>query len=466
MFYICVDKNKKVMNITQAIIAAVLLLPAQIQAADTLQTTVAAKPASWTLRSCIDYAKQNNVTVRKNKVNAQSARLDLANAKAGRLPTVSASTSQQGSYAPFRKTSAVVNGSQVMSTGSKWTYSGNYGLEASMPVFDGGTTKNNIKLAEINTQIADLTADASMLTIEEQITNLYVQILYAKETVNEDEEQIKLSETNLARTQEFYRNGLLAQADVSQIESQLATDRYQKVADETTLNQYRLQLKQLLEISDDENFDIATTSIDGDVLAMLPATSQVYNTALALRPEIQAGKLAMQKSDLDVKIAKAAWYPTVRLNAGLNATNMSGNGNLMTQLKQNWNNFVSVSVSIPIYDGGKTKNNIAKARLEKQSYYLDLLETQKSLWNTIDTYRMNAYNAQQRYVAAKENANYARTSYELTSEQYRLGLKNILELTTGKTNLATANQKMLQAKYTELLNAAMLKYYMGDTINL
>ncbi len=297
------------MNITQAIIAAALLLPAQIQAADTLQTTVAAKPASWTLRSCIDYAKQNNVTVRKNKVNAQSARLDLANAKAGRLPTVSASTSQQGSYAPFRKTSAVVNGSQVMSTGSKWTYSGNYGLEASMPVFDGGTTKNNIKLAEINSQIADLTADASMLTIEEQITNLYVQILYAKETVNEDEEQIKLSETNLARTQEFYRNGLLAQADVSQIESQLATDRYQKVADETTLNQYRLQLKQLLEISDDEKFDIATTSIDGDVLAMLPATSQVYNTALALRPEIQAGKLAMQKSDLDVKIAKAAWYP-------------------------------------------------------------------------------------------------------------------------------------------------------------
>ena len=74
MFYICIDKNKKVMNITQAIIAAALLLPAQIQAADTLQTTLAAKPASWTLRSCIDYAKQNNVTVRKNKIGRASCR--------------------------------------------------------------------------------------------------------------------------------------------------------------------------------------------------------------------------------------------------------------------------------------------------------------------------------------------------------------------------------------------------------
>lgn len=271
---------------------------------------------------------------------------------------------------------------------------------------------------------------------------------------------------NLERTQQFYKNGLLAQADVSQIESQLATDKYQKVADETTLNQYKLQLKQLLEISDDENFDIASNGVDGDVLAMLPTTTDVYNAALALRPEIQANKLAMQKSDLDVKIAKAAWYPSINLNAGLNSTNMSGSGNLFTQLKKNWNNFVGLSVSVPIYDGGKTKNNIAKARLEKESYYLDLLDAQKSLWNTIDTYHMNAYNAQQRYVAAKENAKYAQTSYDLTSEQYRLGLKNILELTTGKTNLESANQQMLQAKYTELLNAAMLKYYKGETIDL
>lgn len=434
------------------------------QAQDT--TTTTAKPQTWTLRACIDYAKAQNVTVRKNKVSVQSAAIDLADARAEKLPTVSFSTNQQYSNRPFQSKSQKVIGEQVVTTSSKNSYSGNYAVNASMPLYDGGKIKNTVKLKEINSQIAELTVEQSELNIEEQITKMYVQILYARETIKQDEEQIALAETQLKRAQALFKSGLLNKADVSQLESQLATDKYQKVADQTTLDDYKLQLKQLLELDGDEAFDIPEQNLDGDVLAPLPNKSDVYATALTLRPEIRAQQLAMGKSDIDVKIAKASMLPTVNLSAGVSTNNTTGNGNMFTQLKDSWNNGIGVTVSVPIFDHGKTKNAIAKAKLEKETSYLELLDNQKTLWKTIESYWLNANSAQQRYVAAKEKVKYAKTSYELTSEQFRLGLKNILELVTDKTTLVTSQQQMTQAKYTELLNAAMLKYYNGETINL
>jgi len=95
-----------------------------------------------------------------------------------------------------------------------------------------------------------------------------------------------------------------------------------------------------------------------------------------------------------------------------------------------------------------------------------MVETQKNLWKTIENYWLQARSNQQRYIAAQENVDYCRESFNLTSEQFRLGLKNIVELTQDKTNLSTAIQQMLQAKYEALLSMALLKYYNGEGIEL
>lgn len=446
-----------------AALLAVLSL-GNMQAQDS--ATVAQRPTSWTLRNCIDWAKQQNLTVRRNRISAGQAQIDLKDAKSAWLPTVSFSTNQNVTNRPFQESQSVVNGSTVVKTSHKTSYTGNYGLQASMPLYDGGQTKNNIKLQEINSQIADLTVEQSELNIEEQITQLYVQILYAKETIKQDEAQIALSEEQVKRAQVMCETGLLNKVEVSQLQSQLATDKYQKVADETTLSDYKLQLKQLLEIDGDEDFDIASENVDGDVLAPLPTKNDVFAAAVANRPEIKAQKLAMDRSDVNVKIAKAGMLPSVSLNAGVSTLGMSSNGNMFDQFKDQWANAIGVTVSIPIFDHSKTKNAVARARLDKESSYLQLLEQQKKLWKTIETYWLQANSAQQRYVAAKENSDYAKKSYDLTSEQFKEGLKNIVELTTDKTNYITSLQKVTQAKYTELLNAAMLKYYKGETIEL
>jgi outer membrane protein len=282
--------------------------------------------------------------------------------------------------------------------------------------------------------------------------------------VKHDDELIALSETQLEQARARKQAGLLNKADVSQFESQLAQDKFQKVADETTLEGFKLQLKQLMELDGDEVLLLADSVLEGNVLAELPNKQQVYEYAIGNRPELKAQQLAMDRTYINEDIAKAGNKPVIYANAGISTTNSSGNGNMFTQLKNQWSNGIGVTLSIPIWDHGKTKHAVARARLERENTYLDMVETQKNLWKTIENYWLQAHNNQQRYIAAKEKVDYCRESYNLTSEQFRLGMKNIIELTQDKTNLSTAIQQMLRAKYEALLNMSLLKYYKGETI--
>lgn len=451
-------------TIGRFLVTACLALVAAGTSAQTA-TKAAETPYTWTLQECIDWAKKQNISVQRNKVNVRSSQVALQDAKANRLPTVNFSTSQYVSNRPFQESYSGVIGTEVVSFSNKNSYSGNYSVDASMNLYNGGQTKNNIRLAEINSQIAELQVLASELNIEEQITQLYVQILYSQDAVEHDDELIALAQSQLEQARARKQAGLLNKADVSQFESQLAQNKYQKVADETTLDSYRLQLKQLMELDGDENLQLADPQLTGNVLADLPDKQTVFQNAVASRPELKAHQLAMDRTYIDEEIAKAGKKPVINASAGISTTNSSGNGNMFTQLKNQWNNGIGVSMIIPIWDHGKTKNAVARARLERESAYLDMVETQKNLWKTIENYWLQARNNQQRYVAAKEKADYCRESYDLTSEQFRLGLKNIVELTQDETNLSTAIQQMLQAKYEALLNIALLKYYNGEGIN-
>ena len=451
-------------TIGRFLVTACLALVAAGTSAQTA-TEAAETPYTWTLQECIDWAKKQNITVQRNKVNVRSSQVALQDAKANRLPTVNFSTSQYVSNRPFQESYSGVIGTEVVAFSNKNSYSGNYSVDASMNLYNGGQTKNNIRLAEINSQIAELQVLASELNIEEQITQLYVQILYSQDAVEHDDELIALAQSQLEQARARKQAGLLNKADVSQFESQLAQNKYQKVADETTLDGYRLQLKQLMELDGDENLQLADPQLTGNVLADLPDKQTVFQNAVASRPELKAHQLAMDRTYIDEEIAKAGKKPVINASAGISTTNSTGNGNMFTQLKNQWNNGIGVSMIIPIWDHGKTKNAVARARLERESAYLDMVETQKNLWKTIENYWLQARNNQQRYVAAKEKADYCRESYDLTSEQFRLGLKNIVELTQDETNLSTAIQQMLQAKYEALLNIALLKYYNGEGIN-
>ena len=229
---------------------------------------------------------------------------------------------------------------------------------------------------------------------------------------------------------------------------------------------YKLQLKQLLEITDETSFDVAIPEIsDPQVLSVIPSLQSVYEQALMQRPEIERSRLAIKSSDVSLNIAKAGWMPSVNLNGGIStSTNSLSNDTWGSQFKSNVNTSLGVGVSVPIYDGRSTKTAVNKAKIQQLQAQLDLADQQKTLYADIQQYWLNALTNQEKYKAASSSVESAQQSYELLSEQFRLGLKNIVELMKGKDNLLTAQQNQLQSKYQTVYNKQMLDFYQTGEI--
>ena len=348
------------------------------------------------------------------------------------------------------------------------SYNGSYGINANWTVWNGNRNTNTIKQNKLTEKMAELGIEQQANTIQEQIAQLYVQILYETEAVKVCREIIKSSMMQRDRAKTMVEVGSLARVDLVQLEAQVSQDEYSLVQAQSQLANYKLQLKQLLEIHDDEAFEIAVPEVtDAKVLSVLPNEQAVYNAALESRPEIQSSKLNIESSELAIHTARAGYKPTVSMTAGIGSNNSSGqHTDFFKQVKNNMNNSLGLSISVPILDNHQTRTNIRKAKYALQTSELNLQEQQKQLYSTIENYWLNATTSQQQFIYAKNNVKSMQESYDLISEQFNLGLKNIVELTTGKNNLLQAEQQMLQTKYTALLNSAMLNFYAGEKIKL
>lgn len=422
----------------------------------------------WTLQDCIDYALEQNITLRKSRISAESTAVDVKTAKAALFPSLSFSTSQNMVNRPYQETSSVVSGSEIISNNSKTSYNGNYGLNAQWTVYNGSKRLKTIEQEKLNNRAAELDVATSENSIEEMITQTYVQILYAAESVTVNESTLDLSQAQYNRGKELFAAGSISKADLAQLEAQVSSDRYQLVTAQASLQDYKLQLKQILELDGEEEMNLYLPVLeDNRVLSPLPAKTDVYHAALALRPEIEANRLSVQASELGIDIARAGYMPSISLSAGIGTTNTSGSDfTFAQQVKNGWNNSIGLSVSVPIFNNRQTKSAVQKAKLQRETSLLNLLDEQKTLYKTIEGLWLDANTAQQRYVAAQEKLRSTQTSYELISEQFNMGMKNTVELLTEKNNLLSAQQETLQAKYMSILNAQLLKFYQDETIQL
>lgn len=428
----------------------------------------AQQPVQWTLQNCIDYALQQNITLRKNRINAESTAVDVMTAKAALFPSLSFSTSQNMVNRPYQESSSYISGSEVLKSSNKTSYNGNYGLNAQWTVYNGSKRLKTIEQEKLNNRAAELDIATSENNIEESITQVYIQILYAAESVKVNESTLAVSEAQRDRGKELLAAGSISKADLAQLESQVSTDRYQIVTAQATLQNYKLQLKQLLELDGEEEMNLYLPFLnDSNVLSPLPTKTDVYATALSLRPEIESGKLNLQASELSIGIARAGYMPSISLSAGIGTNNTSGSDFTFTQqVKNGWNNSIGLSVSVPIFNNRQTKSAVQKAKLQRETSMLNLLDQQKTLYKAIEGLWLDANSAQQRYTAAQEKLHSTLTSYELINEQFNLGMKNTVELLTEKNNLLSARQELLQAKYMAIMNTQLLKFYQGKKINL
>lgn len=448
-------------QISSILLSCLLLLPAGMKAGEDA-------PKQWTLRDCIDYALEHNITIQRNRLNVESAQEDVKTAQADFLPSLNGNISQRIVNRPNSASGTIISGDNITTSESKTSYNGSYGIDANWTVYNGSKRVNTVKQQKLNNRIAELNVNESENSIEENITQLYVQILYSAEAVKVNRSTLEVSRQQYERGRELFNVGSIASSDLAQLEAQVSSDNYQLVTSEATLQDYKLQLKQLLELDGDVEMDLYLPQLDdSSVLTPLPAKDDVYNTALGLRPEIEAGKLNIEASDLSIKMARAGYLPSLNLSAGIGSTNANGNDfSFSEQVKRNWNNSLGLTLSIPLFDKRQTKSAVNKAKLQKQTSQLNLLDEQKNLYKTIENLWLAANSAQQQYVAASQKLTSTETSYALVSEQFNVGMKNTVELLTEKNNLLSAQQETLQAKYTAILNAGLLRFYQGEEIQL
>lgn len=421
----------------------------------------------WTLKECVDYAMQNNITLKKARLSAESAQEDVKGAQGALWPTLSASTNQSVGYRPWQDngTTTVTNG-QVNTKINKSYYNGSYGLNASWTLWNGNKKTNTVRLNKLSAEQAALETEVTANSIQEQIAQLYVQILYLTEAVKVSEASLETSRKNEERGREMVNVGKMSKADLAQLSSQRSTDEYNIVNARTQVQNYKLQLKQLLEITGNQEFDIvipATT--DEQALATVPALMTVYEQALATRPEIQSAEMAVKSSDINIDIAKAGRMPTVSLQASASAnTNSLTNKGWGDQMKSNFNSGAGVSVSVPLFDQRQTKTNVNKARIQRENNLLALQDQRKQLYQTIENYWLDATTNQEKFRAAQAAEQSEKQSYDLLQEKFDVGLTNIVELMTGKDRLMAAAQNSLQSKYMTILNLQMLRFYQGTPV--
>lgn len=436
-------------------LALLALLPATVEARE------------WTLQDCISYALQNNISLQKSRIQHLSALEDVKQSKAELLPSLSASTSQNVSYNPWPETgSYMIAGDKVQTNVDKVYYNGSYSVMGNWTVWNGNRNRNQLKLNQLTADQAAMDSATTANSIQEQITQLFVQILYSKEAVEVSKATLETSKKNEERGKEFVKVGSMSKADLAQLTAQRAQDEYAVVQAESNLRDYKRQLKQLLQITDQDDFDVvADAPTDEAALQAIPGVASVYEAALGIRPEIKNAKMGIESSDLQVKIAKAQRMPTIGLNAGVSTNTTSMNDNSWgTQLKNNFALGGGVSVSIPIFDNRSAKTAVNKAILSKQTYELDLKDKQTTLYSTIENYWLQAVNNQAQFKSARVSTESAQESYDLLSEQFRQNLKNTIELMNGKDALLKARQSELQAKYLAILNINMLKFYQSGTL--
>ena len=423
----------------------------------------------WNLKDCIDYALTHSLKIQQNKASEQTAAIGVLQAKAGLLPSLNASMNQGVTYRPFQESGGnFVNGGIASNAADKATQSGSYGINASWTLWNGGKNRLNVQNSELEQQMASYATTATVNSIQEQIAQLYVQILYMQEALKVNTQLLKQDSIVYARGEQMVKEKQMSKADLAQLGAQVSSGRYNVVNVKTQIENYKTQLKQLLEIDNNADIDIADVEVgDESVLSAIPAKNSVYAAALDKRPEIKKSLASIEQSKLATKIAQAGYMPTVSLTGGVGDSHLTGTQtSYAKQMKTNFNATLGVSVSIPIFDNRQNKSAVEKARVQEVTSQLDLLENQKQLYSTVENYWLNATNNQEKYKAAKDNVEALQTSYDLIQEQFRLGLKNISDLLTSRANLLSAKQSMLQDKYTTVLNKALLDFYANNVMSL
>lgn len=398
----------------------------------------------YTLEECVETALNNNRNVKQQMLNKQQREIAYSQAKSDLLPNLNASAGQ--SFV-FGRSIGLDN--VYENTNSSQT---SFGINAGITLFDGLRMKYNIdaRRAEVSASDADL--EKFKDDIEMSVSTAFLQVLLQKELLQIAIQQIDLTKANIGVQSQLIESGKLAKGEKYELEAQLAREEQNLVQAESQLKLAILDLAQIMELDDFSNFDVIAPPIESIInKEQLVSSYDIIQSALLVRPEIDAANRRHEISLLDVKIARSRLYPTLTFgaNIGTGYYNMGGRTNAPfgQQLKNNMSNSLGFSMQVPIFNKFQTRNSIRSAKIAAENSRLEIDKVKIDLRKRVEQAFENAKGAKSKWQATQKAETAGQESYRFTQEKYDGGRANSFELFQSKTNLAKTLADQAQAKY-------------------
>ncbi|HVW60640.1 MAG TPA: TolC family protein, partial [Puia sp.] len=424
----------------------------------TTDTALQNLPARWTLQDCLEFAIRNNITINTFRLQQRSAEQDLYGAKAAVEPDLAGAAS---GYLTLRKQPDGAGG-----YGSrKVTENGNYSLNSSIVVYQGGYIRNNIREKQLLTQTAGLNILQQENDLTLNVTQAFLNILLARENIIYLQDLVNTSGEQVKQAQQKYDAGTIALKDLAQLQAQNANDKYSLVTAENTHRQYIISLKQLLQLPSAIDFQVQEpdTIISQN---QVPRLDEVQQQAQAIRPEVRIGDINVDIARTDLELARSGFRPTLTGSGSIGANHSGGDPGILKQLDNSFYQQIGLSLSVPIFTRRVVRTNVEKARIQVQQAQLDQKNIKNNLSLQVEQAYVNVVNAQGQYDAAVEQLTATKESYRIANEQLKVGAVTTVDYLIQKNLYTQAYQQYIQAKYNAALTIRIYDFYRGVPIKL
>ncbi|MEO2050980.1 MAG: TolC family protein [Allomuricauda sp.] len=434
-------------------------------------TLSTAQMRKWTLEECVTYAVENNLTIEQFELDLENAKIDKSDALGDLLPTLN------GQASASSNTGFSINPTNNLPTNST-AFNVNAGLSSNMTLFNGLRNIHQMNRAKMNAIANQYRLDNLKDDIRLNVANAYLQVLSGKEQLKTFKAQYAVTEQDLKRTKELVESGVLPKGDLLEIEATAANQEQQIVNGEGNVLIARVNLAQLLQITDYENFDIADEEFEippSDILKNSPKV--IFDKALSFRNDIKFSQSNVDLAEQDLKIAKGAYLPTLGafFQYGSRYSDVTqipdGNGGVYTPnfTDQLWI-FDGISygaqLNIPIFNGWSTRNNVKRSKITLEKAKLQFEQDKLDLENTIQQAYVDVSTFEKAYVAALKTLDARTLAYDYAKERYDNGLMNAFDFGQAQARVDNARADVIRTKYDYIFRLKILEFYFGLPIVL
>ncbi|MDD2673515.1 TolC family protein [Flavobacterium petrolei] len=433
--------------------------------------TAQAQSKVWTLEECVKYAIQNNISIKQSELDSKTALIGKKDAIGNFLPSLNASASHSWN----------IGLNQDITTGllrNQTTQFTSAGANVGVDIYKGLQNQNTLRKANLSIVAAKYQLLKMQEDIALNVANAFLQVLFNKENLKVQKEQLGINEKQYARSEELVKAGSIPRGDLLDIKATVAQNNQNVIAADNALLISKLSLAQLLQLKDFENFDVVDdTNMRDENNIMAQTPSAIYDKAVEGRTELKIARTNLEIAQKDVEIAKGAFQPTLQgfysFNSRVsyadvpvfdNMGNIIGTRNsapFFNQFGDNKGQSFGAQLSIPIFNGFSVRNNVerSKVSLERSKIAVEQqdLDLQRNVF-TAFTDAKGALNAYESSVVALEARQGA---YNYAKERYDVGLMNSFDFNQSQTLLTNAQSEVIRTKYDYIFKIKILEFYFG-----